>query len=160
MIEFEEKLEGVNIKVVDAIKTFWLNMNPYTIQILAGKCNEIQTKAIISLGGNLTEVNENLSNAKMPKVDLGTNNKVAKPKYADILKKGDGVLFVVRSSGFRHKTNTRIKDMANYVKEIIDGIEFEIVENSKHDCFFFYIKKKKEKDEIAEEPTQEQISNE
>ena len=120
------------------------------MQVLAGKCDDNEIKAIISQGNALNEVNEARASAKMTLLDIKTNKKIAKPKFADYLKKGDGALVVVRSNGFRHKTNNVIKNSLDWVAEKHPTITIDITENEKYHTFFFYIKKKKEKEEKEE----------
>ena len=152
MIEFEEKLEGVKSEIHIAIKEFWKNLAPHTIQVLAGKCDEETVKHITLQGGNLGEVNQARAMANLFPIDAKVNRKIAKPKFADYLKKGDGSLVVVRSNGFRHKTTSKIKASLDWVAEKFPNVTIEITENDKYDTFFFYIKKKKEKEEVIEEP--------
>lgn len=161
MIEFEEKLEGVKIEIHIAIKEFWKNLSPYTVQVLAGKCDDETAKYIIAQGGNLAEVNQARALLNLYPIDSKVNRKIAKPKFADYLKKGDGALLVVRSNGFRHKKNKKIQSVIDWVLEKYPSITIDITENERYDTFFFYIKKKKEKEEIIEElQTQDPESNE
>ncbi len=161
MIEFEEKLEGVKTEIHIAIKEFWKNLAPHTIQVLAGKCDEETAKHIILQGGNLSEVNQARAMANLFPIDAKVNRKIAKPKFADYLKKGDGALVVVRSNGFRHKNNSKIKSVIDWVAEKHPTITIEVTENDRYDTFFFYIKKKKEKEEMIEETqTQQPETNE
>jgi hypothetical protein len=158
MIEFEEKLDGVNSNVNKAVRMFWMNMNPNTIQIIAGKCTDEQAKCIIALGGTLKEVNEARSYCGLYPIAMKMNRKIAKPKYGEILKKGDGALFVVRSNGFRHKINPKIKTILDFVVENVPGIAYDVVNNERHDTFFFYVKKKKG-ESLDEQPIEEQPEN-
>lgn len=161
MIEFEEKLEGVKTEIHIAIKEFWKNLAPHTIQVLAGKCDEETAKHITLQGGNLSEVNQARAMANLFPIDAKVNRKIAKPKFADYLKKGDGALVVVRSNGFRHKNNSKIKSVIDWVAEKHPTITIEVTENDRYDTFFFYIKKKKEKEEMIEETqTQQPETNE
>lgn len=152
MIEFEEKLVGVKTEIHIAIKEFWKNLNPHTVQVLAGKCDDETAKYIIAQGGTLTEVNMARAFANLYPIDQKANRKIAKPKFAEYLKKGDGALVVVRSNGFRHKNNARIKSVIDWVTQEFPTITIDITENDRYDTFFFYIKKKKEKEEVIEEP--------
>lgn len=152
MIEFEEKLAGVKIEIHIAIKEFWKNLSPHTIQVLAGKCDEETAKYITAQGGTLAEVNQARAMANLYPIDAKTNRKIAKPKFADYLKKGDGALVVVRSNGFRHKHNAKIQSVIDWVAEKHPSVTIDITENDRYDTFFFYIKKKKEKEEVIEEP--------
>lgn len=156
MIEFENRLEGVKPEIISAIKEFWRNLSPHTIQVLAGKCNEEESKCVILQGGTLSEVNQARAALKMTNLDIKTNKKIAKPKFAEYLKKGDGALIVVRSNGFRHKNNNKIQPVIDWVSEKYPSITIEITENDRYDTFFFYIKKKKEKEEITDEPKTEE----
>lgn len=156
MIEFEEKLMGVKTEIHIAIKEFWKNLAPHTIQVLAGKCDDETAKYIIAQGGTLTEVNQARALANIYPIDAKVNRKIAKPKFADYLKKGDGALVVVRSNGFRHKNNPKIQGVIDWVVQEYPSITIDITDNDRYSTFFFYIKKKKEKEEIIEEPqTQE-----
>jgi len=156
MIEFEEKLNGVKTEIHIAIKEFWKNLSPHTIQVLAGKCDDETAKYIIAQGGTLTEVNQARAMANLFPIDAKVNRKIAKPKFADYLKKGDGALVVVRSNGFRHKNNPKIQGVIDWVVEKYPSVTIDITDNDRYSTFFFYIKKKKEKEEIIEEPqTQE-----
>jgi hypothetical protein len=160
MIDFEEKLDGVNGDIILAIKKLWRNLSPYTIQILAGKSTEEQVKHLTLQGGKLDEVNQARALANLFPIDAKTNRKIAKPKFADYLKKGDGALFVIRSDAFRRKNDKRIQVVLDWVLEEVPTVSLEIVENEKHDTFFFYIKKKKEKEEVIEETPKEETPNE
>ena len=55
-----------------------------------------------------------------------------------------------------------IQEIAEFVKEKVQGIDFDYVSNERHDTFFFYIKKKKQ--DLNEEPEaelpQEEMPNE
>ena len=160
MIDFEEKLDGVNGDIILAIKKLWRNLSPYTIQILAGKSTEEQVKHLTLQGGKLDEVNQARALANLFPIDAKTNRKIAKPKFADYLKKGDGALFVIRSDAFRRKNDKRTQVVLDWVLEEVPTVSLEIVENEKHDTFFFYIKKKKEKEEVIEETPKEETPNE
>jgi len=160
MIEFEEKLEGVKTDVIVAIKMLWRNISPYTIQILAGKSTDEQAKHITLQGGSLDEVNKARAFANLFPISAKNNRKIAKPKFAEYLKKGDGALFVIRSNGFRHKNNKNFQSILDWVIEEMPSVSIEVVENDRHDTFFFYIKKKKEKEEIVEETPKEETPNE
>ena len=151
MIEFEEKLEGVKIDIHVAIKEFWKNLSPHTVQVLAGKCDDETAKYIIAQGGVLADVNQARAMANLYPIDAKVNHKIAKPKFADYLKKGDGALVVVRSNGFRHKNNHKIQWVIDWVLEKYPSITIDITDNDRYSTFFFYIKKKKEKEEIVEE---------
>ena len=151
MIDFEEKLDGVNGDIILAIKKLWRNLSPYTIQILAGKSTEEQVKYLTLQGGKLDEVNQARALANLFPIDAKTNRKIAKPKFAEYLKKGDGALFVIRSDAFRRKNDKRTQVVLDWVLEEVPTVSLEIVQNEKHDTFFFYIKKKKEKEEVIEE---------
>jgi hypothetical protein len=160
MIDFEEKLDGVNGDIISAVKKLWRNLSPYTIQILAGKSTEEQVKHLTLQGGKLDEVNQARALANLFPIDAKSNRKIAKPKFADYLKKGDGALFVIRSDAFRRKNDKRIQVVLDWVLEEVPTVSLEIVENEKHDTFFFYIKKKKEKEEVIEETPKEETPNE
>lgn len=160
MIEFEEKLDGVNSDIILAIKKLWRNLYPYTIQILAGKSTDEQAKHITLQGGSLDEVNKARAFANLFPIDAKSNRKIAKPKFADYLKKGEGALFVIRSDAFRRKNDKKIQVVLDWVLEEVPTVSLEIVENDKYHTFFFYIKKKKEKEEVIEEPQQEPEPNE
>jgi len=160
MIHFEEKLDGVNADIILAIKKIWRNLSPYDVQILAGKSTEEEVKHLTLQGGKLDEVNYARALANLFPLDAKSNRKIAKPKFADYLKKGDGVLFVIRSNGFRHKMNPKIKIVLDWVIEEVPTVSLDIVENEKHATFFFYIKKKKEKEEVIEETPKEETPNE
>jgi hypothetical protein len=160
MIEFEEKLDGVNSDITVAIKKLWKNLSPHTIQILAGKTTEEEAKHLILQGGSLDEVNKARAYANLFPISAKVNRKIAKSKFADYLKKGEGALFVVRSNGFRHKNNSKIQLVLDWVIDEMPGISLEIVDNDRYSTFFFYIKKKKEKEELIEETPQEQTPNE
>jgi hypothetical protein len=160
MIDFEEKLDGVNGDIIIAIKKLWRNLSPYTVQILAGKSTEEQVKHLTLQGGKLDEVNQARALANLFPIDAKTNRKIAKPKFAEYLKKGDGALFVIRSDAFRRKNDKRIQVVLDWVLEEVPTVSLEIVENEKHDTFFFYIKKKKEKEEVIEETPKEETPNE
>lgn len=161
MIEFEEKLEGVKTEIHIAIKEFWRNLSPHTVQVLAGKCDDETAKYIIAQGNVLAEVNQARAMANLFPISAKANKKIAKPKFSDYLKKGDGALIVVRSNGFRHKNNAKIKAAIDWVVQEHPTITVDVTENDRYDTFFFYIKKKKEKEEVIEEPqTQEPEPNE
>jgi hypothetical protein len=160
MIDFEEKLDEVNGDITLAIKKLWRNLSPHTIQILAGKCNDEEVKHIIAQGGKLEDVNYARALANLFPLDAKSNRKIAKPKFADYLKKGDGALFVIRSNGFRRKNEKNFQVVLDWVLEEVPTVSLEIVENDKHATFFFYIKKKKEKEEVIEETPKEEAQNE
>ena len=90
MIDFEEKLNDVNSEISLAIKKLWRNVSPHTIQILAGKSTEEQVKHLVLQGGKLDEVNQARALANLFPLDAKSNRKIAKPKFADYLKKGEG----------------------------------------------------------------------
>lgn len=144
MIDFEEKLDGVNGDIILAIKKLWRNLSPYTIQILAGKSTDEQVKHLTLQGGKLDEVNQARALANLFPIDAKTNRKIAKPKFAEYLKKGEGALFVIRSDAFRRKNDKRIQLVLDWVLDEIPIVSLDIVENEKYHTFFFYIKKKKE----------------
>ena len=75
MIEFEEKLEGVNREIITAIKKLWRNLHPYTIQILAGKSSEEQVKHLTLQGGKLEDVNYARALANLFPLDAKSNRK-------------------------------------------------------------------------------------
>jgi hypothetical protein len=160
MIDFEEKLDGVNGDISLAIKKLWKNIPPHTIQILAGKSTEEQIKHLILQGGKIDEVNQARALANLFPIDAKTNRKIAKPKFADYLKKGEGALFVIRSDGFRRKNDKKFQIVFDWVLEEVPTVSLEVVENEKHATFFFYIKKKKEKEEVIEETPKEETPNE
>ena len=161
MIEFEEKLEGVKTEIHIAIKEFWKNLAPHTVQVLAGKCDDETAKHVVAQGGVLAEVNQARAMANLYPIGAKVNKKIAKPKFADYLKKGDGALVVVRSNGFRHKNNPKIQSVIDWVIQEHPTITVDITDNDRYSTFFFYIKKKKDKEEVIEEPqTQEPESNE
>ena len=153
MIEFKEKLDNVKTEINLAITEFWKNISPHTVQVLAGKCDEETAKHITLQGGTLGEVNQARAMANLFPIDSKVNLKIAKPKFADYLKKGDGALVVVRSNGFRHKNNKKIQASLDWIAETHPTVTVEITENDRYDTFFFHIKKKKEK-EVAVEDTQ------
>jgi hypothetical protein len=155
MIDFEEKLDGVNGDIILAIKKLWRNLSPYTIQILAGKSTDEQVKHLTLQGGKLDEVNQARALANLFPIDAKTNRKIAKPKFAEYLKKGEGALFVIRSDAFRRKNDKRIQVVLDWVLDEIPIVSLDIVENEKYATFFFYIKKKKEKEDVIEETTNE-----
>lgn len=152
MIDFEEKLDGVNGDIILAIKKLWRNLSPYTIQILAGKSTDEQVKHLTLQGGKLDEVNQARALANLFPIDAKTNRKIAKPKFAEYLKKGEGALFVIRSDAFRRKNDKRIQLVLDWVLDEIPIVSLDIVENEKYHTFFFYIKKKK--DVIEETPNE------
>jgi hypothetical protein len=160
MIYFEEKLDGVHTDIITAIKKLWLNISPKTIQILAGKSTDEQVDHIIKQGGKLEDVNYARALANLYPIDSKTNHKIAKPKFVEYLKKGDGALFVIRSNGFRHKNDKRFQIVLDWVLEEVPTVSLDVVENDKHATFFFYIKKKKEKEEVIEETPKEETPNE
>lgn len=160
MIDFEEKLNDVNSDIVLAIKKLWKNIPPHTVQILAGKSTEEQVKHLVLQGGKLDEVNQARALANLFPLDAKSNRKIAKPKFADYLKKGEGALFVIRSDGFRRKNEKKFQVVLDWVLEEVPSISLEIVENEKYATFFFYIKKKKEKEEVIEETPKEETPNE
>ncbi len=160
MIDFEEKLDGVNSDISLAIKKLWRNLSPHTIQILAGKSTEEQVKHLVLQGGKLDEVNQARALANLFPLDAKSNRKIAKPKFADYLKKGEGALFVIRSDGFRRKNEKKFQVVLDWVLEEVPSVSLEIVENEKYATFFFYIKKKKEKEEAIEEMPKEETPNE
>ena len=127
MIDFEEKLDGVNGDIISAIKKLWRNLAPHTIQILAGKSTEEQVKYLTLQGGKLDEVNQARALANLFPIDSKTNRKIAKPKFAEYLKKGDGALFVIRSNGFRHKNEKKFKVVLDWVLEEVPTVSLEIV---------------------------------
>ena len=155
MIDFEEKLDGVNGDIILAIKKLWRNLSPYTLQILAGKSTDEQVKHLTLQGGKLDEVNQARALANLFPIDAKTNRKIAKPKFGEYLKKGEGALFVIRSDAFRRKNDKRIQVVLDWVLEEIPTVSLDIVENEKHATFFFYIKKKKEKEDVIEETPNE-----
>jgi len=161
MIEFEHKLDGVKPEVITAIKEFWKNLSPHSVQVLAGKCSEEEAKIIVAQGHSLKEVNELRANAKLSSLDIKTNKTIAKPRFAEYLKKGDGALVVVKSNGFRHKTNKLISNAYEWVQEKHPSVTIDVTDNDKYHTYFFYIKKKKEKEEkdeqIIEQPIIEEI---
>jgi hypothetical protein len=156
MIEFEEKLDGVKTEIHIAIKEFWRNLSPHTIQVLAGKCDDETAKYIIAQGSPLEEVNQARAMSNLYPISAKSNKKIAKPKFAEYLKKGDGALVVVRSNGFRHKNSPKIKAAIDWVVQEHPKVSIEITENDRYDTFFFHIKKKKEKEEVIEEPKTEE----
>ena len=160
MRDFEEKLDGVNGDIRLALKKLWKNIPPHTIQILAGKSTEEQIKHLILQGGKIDEVNQARALANLFPIDAKTNRKIAKPKFADYLKKGEGALFVIRSDGFRRKNDKKFQIVFDWVLEEVPTVSLEVVENEKHATFFFYIKKKKEKEEVIEETPKEETPNE
>jgi hypothetical protein len=160
MIDFEEKLDGVNSDISLAIKKLWRNVSPHTIQILAGKSTEEQVKHLVLQGGKLDEVNQARALANLFPLDAKSNRKIAKPKFADYLKKGEGALFVIRSDGFRRKNEKKFQVVLDWVLEEVPSVSLEIVENEKYATFFFYIKKKKEKEEVIQEMPKEETPNE
>jgi hypothetical protein len=160
MIQFEEKLDGVNNDIIVAMKKLWRNISPQIIQILAGKCTDEQVKHIITQGGKLEDVNYARALANLFPISAKSNRKIAKPKFADYLKKGEGALFVITSNGFRHKYDAKFKVIMDWVLEEVPTISLEVVENDKYATFFFYIKKKKEKEDIIEETPKEETPNE
>jgi hypothetical protein len=160
MIDFEEKLNDVNSEISLAIKKLWRNVSPHTIQILAGKSTEEQVKHLVLQGGKLDEVNQARALANLFPLDAKSNRKIAKPKFADYLKKGEGALFVIRSDGFRRKNEKKFQVVLDWVLEEVPSVSLEIVENEKYATFFFYIKKKKEKEEVIEEMPKEETPNE
>ncbi len=160
MIDFEEKLNDVNSDIVLAIKKLWKNIPPHTVQILAGYCTDTEAKHIIAQGGKLEEVNYARALANLFPLDAKSNRKIAKPKFADYLKKGEGALFVIRSDGFRRKNEKKFQVVLDWVLEEVPSVSLEIVENEKYATFFFYIKKKKEKEEVIEEMPKEETPNE
>jgi hypothetical protein len=160
MIQFEEKLDGVNSDIITAIKKLWRNMSPHMIQILAGRCTEEEVKHIIAQGGKLEDVNYARALANLFPISAKSNRKIAKPKFADYLKKGEGVLFVITSNGFRHKYETKFKSILDWVIQEVPTVSLDVVENDRHATFFLYIKKKKEKDDVIEETPKEETPNE
>ena len=161
MIEFEEKLDGVKTEIHIAIKEFWRNLSPYTVQVLAGKSDEETAKYIIAQGGLINEVNQARAYANLYPISAKANKKIAKPKFSEYLKKGEGALLVVRSNGFRHKNNQKIRAAIDWVVQEHPKVSVDITENDRYDTFFFHIKKKKEKEEVIEEfQTQEPETNE
>ena len=160
MIQFEEKLDDVNSDITLAIKKLWRNVSPQTIQILAGKCTENQVEHLIKQGGKLEDVNYARALANLLPISAKANRKIAKPKFADYLKKGEGALFVITSNGFRHKNDPKFKVVLDWVLEEVPTVSLEVVENDKHATFFFYIKKKKEKEEVIDETPKEETPNE
>lgn len=94
--------------------------------------------------------------ANLYPIDAKVNHKIAKPKFADYLKKGDGALVVVRSNGFRHKNNAKIQGVIDWVIQEHPNITIDITDNDRYSTFFFYIKKKKEKEEVIEEQKNEE----
>lgn len=160
MIDFEEKLNDVNSDIVLAIKKLWKNIPPHTVQILAGKCNDEEVKHIIAQGGKLEDVNYARALANLFPLDAKSNRKIAKPKFADYLKKGEGALFVIRSDGFRRKNEKKFQIVLDWVLQEVPTVSLEVVENEKYATFFFYIKKKKEKEEVIEEMPKEETPNE
>jgi hypothetical protein len=161
MIQFEHKLDGVDGDITLAIKKLWRNASPHIIQILAGKCTDEEAKHITVQGGKLEDVNHARALANLFPISAKSNRKIAKPKFAEYLKKGEGALFVITSNGFRHKNDTKFKVLLDWVLEEVPTVSLEVVENEKHATFFFHIKKKKEKEEVVEEPQiQEPESNE
>ena len=160
MIDFEEKLNDVNSEISLAIKKLWRNVSPHTIQILAGKSTEEQVKHLVLQGGKLDEVNQARALANLFPLDAKSNRKIAKPKFADYLKKGEGALFVIRSDGFRRKNEKKFQVVLDWVLQEVPSVSLEIVENEKYATFFFYIKKKKEKEEVIEEMPKEETPNE
>lgn len=160
MIDFEEKLDGVNSDIILAIKKLWRNVSPHAIQILAGKSTEEEVRHLILQGGKLDEVNQARALANLFPIDAKSNRKIAKPKFADYLKKGEGALFVIRSDAFRRKNEKKFQVVLDWVLEEVPSVSLEIVENERHATFFFYIKKKKEKEEVIEETPKEETPNE
>jgi hypothetical protein len=160
MIDFEEKLNDVNGDISLAIKKLWRNLSPHTIQILAGKSTEEQVKHLVLQGGKLDEVNQARALANLFPLDAKSNRKIAKPKFADYLKKGEGALFVIRSDGFRRKNEKKFQVVLDWVLQEVPSVSLEIVENEKYATFFFYIKKKKEKEEVIEEMSKQETPNE
>jgi hypothetical protein len=160
MIQFEEKLNDVNSDIVLAIKKLWKNIPPHIVQILAGKCTDEEVKHIIAQGGKLEDVNYARALANLFPLDAKSNRKIAKPKFADYLKKGEGALFVIRSDGFRRKNEKKFQIVLDWVLQEVPTISLEVVENEKYATFFFYIKKKKEKEEVIEETPKEETPNE
>lgn len=156
MIEFENKLEEVNPELNKVIISLWKNLSPYTVQILAGKCSEEEARSIVAQGGSIKEANEARAAIGMHQLEIKSNKRIAKPKFADYLKKGEGVLLVIRSNGFRHKTNNAIRTVLKWIEEMNQHIAIDVVSNDKFDSFFFHMKRKKEK---QEEPV-EQVSAE
>ena len=150
MIEFENKLEEVNPELHKVVFTLWRNLHPYTVQILAGKCSEEEARAIVTQGSSIKEVNEARSAIGLHQLESKLNKKIAKPKFADYLKKGEGVLLVIRSNGFRHKANNDIRTVLSWLEEMNQQIAIEVVSNDRYDSFFFHMKRKKEKQEEVE----------
>ena len=151
MIEFENKIEEVNPELQKIVHSLWRNLHPYTVQILAGKCSEEEARAIVAQGGSMKEVNEARAAIGVHPIEAKLNKKIAKPKFADYLKKGEGVLLVIRSNGFRHKANNQIRRVLQWLEEANKEIGIEVVSNDKFDSFFFHMKRKKEKQEEAVE---------
>lgn len=156
MIEFENKIEEVNPELQKIVHSLWRNLHPYTVQILAGKCSEEEARAIVAQGGSIKEVNEARAAIGALPIEAKLNKKIAKPKFADYLKKGEGVLLVIRSNGFRHKTNNDIRRILQWLEEVNQQIAIETVSNDRFDSFFFHMKRKKEKqEEVVEQVTSE-----
>lgn len=133
MIYHREKLDTAPDMIESAVVTLYKNIYPHDVFIVATSDFHVE---------------------RMKRMESVAKCQFSKPSWIKSVNKNEGVIFTITSGMFRRKNDARIMEAVEHVKNLHDGLTFDLIENNKFAIYHFGVKVKKTKDTEESEPVE------